>query len=431
LKPIEELTVVVVDFGSFQSLAERISEDVAHVMYHAPIEREFRNIDDAVIGEGMPGITRIESFMHPDVVKAADLYVFPDIGYGGEQMYLRSIGKPVWGSNGADELERIRTKFIKTITRLGLPMVHTERILGMTALCEYLKEKENVWIKVNEFRDNMETWHHQDWFHSQPMLRRLWIKFGVAPEKVWFVVQDALDGATEVGYDGWNVDGWFPNSSFQGYEKKNKLYLGAQTKYDDLPEEVRTVIEKFSMELEQYQFRNFFAVEIRNLDGVSHFIDPTIRMPGQTGEQLTKTLKNITKVIYRGAMGELVQPEWNAKFAASATLNYKGDLEDVKVIRVPKEAQQWVKLCKYIQDGDEFRFPATKREDVGVVVSMGDTIADTIQGIKDNFDAIGDASLSIEPEGFMDLLQDIEKAEAEGIEFTKDKVPEPASVLEK
>lgn len=431
MKEIEELTVVVVDFGSFQSLAERLGEDVAEIMYHAPIEREFRNIDDAVIGLGMPGVTRIDSFMHPDVVKAADLYVFPDIGYGGEQAYLRSIGKPVWGSQGADELERLRTKFVKTVKRLGLPLVHSERLRGMTSLCEYLKEKENVWVKVNEFRDNMETWHHQDWFHSQPMLNRLWIKFAVAPEMVWFVVQDALDGATEVGYDGWNVDGWFPDSSFQGYELKNKLYLGAQTKYDDLPEEVTGVIEAFSPELERYGFRNFFAVEIRNLDGVSHFIDPTVRMPGQTGEQLLKTLKNITKVIYHGAMGELVQPEWAAKFSASATLNYKGDLEDVKVIRVPEKSREWVKLCKYRQDGDEFHFPACKREDVGVVIAMADTIEETIQGIKDNFDAIGDDSLSIDPEGFADLLEDIQKAEAEGIEFTKEEVPDPMSVLEK
>lgn len=431
MKDIKELNVVVVDYGSFQSLAERISQDVAQLSYHAPIDREFRSINDAAIGYGMPGVHRIESFMHPDIVKEADLYVFPDIGYEGEQKYLRSIEKAVWGSNGADELERMRTRFVDIVKSLGLPMAKTEKIKGMTALCDYLKEHEDVWVKVNEFREEMETWHHQDWETSQPMLCRLWIKFGVAPELVRFVVQEPIDGATEIGYDGLCVDGWFPDSSFQGYEKKNELYLGAMTQYDDLPEEVRRVNEKFGTVLEEYKFRNFFATEIRNVDGAPYFIDPTIRMPGQTGEQLLETMANLTEVIWHGANGDIIQPKWNAKFAGSATLNYTGDLEDVKVVRIPDEAKRWVKMCRYLQDGEIYRFPANKRPDVGVVIGMADTIEETIEAVKDNHEAIGDSALSVKMEGFVNLLRDIHQAEKEGIEFTKDTVPDPEIVLEK
>jgi len=430
MKDVQEITVTVVDFGSFASLAETLSETCASVNYHAPVEREFRSIDDEVIGLGIPNVHKIESFMHPDVVRETDLYVFPDIGYEGEQLYLKSIGKPVWGSMGGDELERLRTRFVDTVKKLGLPLVHTEKIKGLENLCEYLKDKKNVWVKVNEFRDNMETWHHQDWLHSQPMLRRLWIKFAVAPELVWFVVQDALDGATEIGYDGLSVDGWFPDSSYQGYEKKNELYLGARTDYDDLPEPVRMVNEAWSKMLAEYGYRNFIATEIRNLDGVAHFIDPTQRMPGQTGEQLLETMTNLPQVIWMGAQGQLIQPKWAAPFAASATLIYKGDLEDVKVIRVPNEARRWVKLCRYRQNGDEYHFPANKREDVGVVIGMGDTIEETINAVRENYEAIGDDSLSVKMDGFMEILKDIHQAQEEGIQFTKQEVPKLEVVLE-
>lgn len=430
MKSVSEITVCVVDFGSFISLAEKLGETCAKVYYHAPIEREFRNLDDEVIGLGVPGVERVESFMHPEIVRETDLYVFPDIGYEGEQLYLRSIGKPVWGSFGADELERLRTRFIDTVQKLGLPLVHSEKIRGLDALCEYLRDKKNVWVKVNEFRDNMETWHHQDWLHSQPLLRRLYIRFAVAPQKVWFVVQDALDGATEIGYDGLSVDGWFPDSSFQGYEKKNQLYLGAMTPYDRLPEAVRLVNEKFSPVLRDYGYRNFFATEIRNLDGVAYFIDPTLRMPGQTGEQLLETMANLPDVIWQGAQGELIQPEWRAKFAASATLNYGGDLEDPKVIHVPDDAKRPVKLCRYWQDGEDYHFPANKREDVGVVLGWADNITDTIAQVGKNFEAIGDDSLSVKLEEFKDLLEQIQQAEKAGIEFTDQQVPEPASVIE-
>ncbi len=430
MKDVAELKVCVADFGSFISLAEKLSEVCAEVSYHSPLEREFRSIEDAVIGYGIPNVHKVESFMEPDFVKEIDLFIMPDIGYGAEQRYLRSIGKPVWGSNGGDELERLRTRFVDTVRKLGLPLVHSQKIKGLDALADYLKEKDNLWVKINDFRDNMETWHHQDWLHSQPVLQRLYVKFGGASDMVWFVVQDALDGATEIGYDGLCVDGWFPDSSFQGYEKKNELYLGAQTAYDDLPEEVRLVNEKFSKVMEEYGYRNFFATEIRNFEGTPYFIDPTMRMPGQTGEQLLETMENIAEVIWHGAHGELIQPKWNAKFAASATLNYKGDCEDWKDIRVPDEAKRWVKLCRYMQKGDEYHFPPNKRDDVGVVIGMGDTIEGTIKAVGENYEKIGDDSLSVKLDGFMEVLKDIHQAEQEGIQFTKETVPEPEIVLE-
>ena len=431
MKDTSEIICCVVDFGSFESLAEKLSKTYAKVYYHSAIEREFRNLHDAVIGYGIPNVEKVESFMDPDLIKEVDLFCFPDIGYGAEQHYLKSIGKPVWGSMGGDELERLRTRFVSVVEKLGLPMVRSEKIKGLTALGEYLKDKKNVWVKINEFRDNMETWHHQDWLHSQPILHSLASLFGGAGEMVRFVVQDALDGATEIGYDGWCVDGEYPDSSYQGYEKKNELYLGARTDYDDLPEEVRLVNEAWAPVMREYGYRNFFATEIRNLDGVPYYIDPTMRMPGQTGEQLLETMDNLPEVIWAGARGELVPPKWNADFAASATLNYQGDCDDWKVIRIPKEASQWVKLCRYMQDGDEYHFPPNPRNDVGVVIGMGDTIENTIKAVNENFEAIGDDTLSVKTDGFMDLLEDIHKAEAEGIEFTKGKVPEPEVALEK
>src|SRR5579862_3082199 len=114
---VQDIVCCVVDFGSFSSLAETLAKTYRKVYYHTPIEEEFRSLDKEVIGMGIPGVEKIESFMEPDIVKETDLYVFPDIGYGGEQRYLRSIGKPVWGSNGADELERLRTKFVNVVKK--------------------------------------------------------------------------------------------------------------------------------------------------------------------------------------------------------------------------------------------------------------------------------------------------------------------------
>lgn len=431
MNPVEETTVCVVDFGSFLSLAEKLSETCKKVYYHRSIEREFRSVGDFSIGDGIPNLEVVESFMHPDIVKECDWYCFPDIGYGGEQQYLRSIGKPVWGSNGADELERLRSRFIKTVNDVGLPVAKSKVIRGLDNLSEYLKENENCWVKINEFRKDMETWKHIDYTHSLPMLQRLAVVFGGCRNAVVFVVQDEIDDATEIGYDGWSIDGWFPDSSFQGYEKKNELYLGAQTKYDDLPEEVRFVNEAFSKVLEEYKYRNFFATEIRNKDGTPYFIDPTLRMPGQTGEQLLETMANIADVMWHGSQGEFVQPIWNAKFGASATLHYKGELEEWKVIKIPNDSKQWFKLGRYCMDDDGYYWFAPRpSDDCGVVIGIGDTIPGAIKAVSENFEPVSGEPLCINTDEFMDLLEDIHKAEKEGIEFTKQEVPKPESVLD-
>lgn len=428
MKAVEEIVCTVVDFGSFISLAERLAQTYQKVNYHSPLEREFRCFEDAAIGRGIPKVTKIPSFMDMDIIRDTDLWIFPDIGYGPEQQYLRSLGKPVWGSNGADEYERLRTLFVEVVESLGLPMVPTKTIHGVPALREHLKGVANKWVKINEYRDDMETWHHIDYEHSIPELARLDVKFGTA-KWVVFVVQDALDGATEIGYDGWSIDGWFPDSSYQGYEKKNELYLGSKTNYEDLPEELRLVNEKWCKVLEEYQYRNFIATEIRNLDGVPNFIDPTLRMPGQTGEQLLETMENMPEVIWAGAQGEEVQPKWAAEFAASATLCYKGDKAGMKVIKVPEEAERWVKLCRYGRWDGAYWFPPNPREDVGVVIGMAGTILDTIDSVGEHFELIGDDSLCVHLEGFKDLLEDIQKAESEGIEFTSEEVPNPEEAI--
>jgi hypothetical protein len=279
LKKVEDVVATILDYGTFQSLGDRLSQDFRKVNYYSPIESEYRNVKECVIGDGLTReghrIERIDEFMTPEVIKESDLFLFSDIGWGGTQRYLKSIGKAVWGSMGADELELYRTRFLKVIEKLGLPVIGYVKIVGLTKLAEHLKTVKNKFVKVNVYRDNMESWHHIDWDHSQRILEHLAVEFGGVKELVVFVVQDPIEDALEIGYDGWSIDGQYPSASYQGLELKNELYVGAKTSYEKLPEEIRVVNEKISRTLSTYQYRNFIATEVRVKDGKSYFIDPT------------------------------------------------------------------------------------------------------------------------------------------------------------
>jgi hypothetical protein len=327
---------------------------------------------------------------------------------------------------GVSELELYRTKFNKVIEELGLPVAPHKIIKGLANLSDYLKENEDKWVKINRFRENMETWHHIDYDHSIPMLNSLSTDFGGVSDNILFVVQDPIPDAQEVGYDGFCVDGEFPKRSYQGYEKKNELYLGTWLEDRQMPEEVKNVNAALAPYLKESGYRNFIASEIRD----EFFIDPTPRMAGQTQEHLMETCTNLTEVIWSGANGIMVQPEFSAKFAAEATIHYTAGTDDWMVLKLPEEVERWVKCYGYCKEKGIYHFPPRKNDEVGVVIGNGDTIEEAIESLHEHIEMLSSEPICAHTDGFMDLIKEIKEAEENGVHFTNDPLPDPTSVVE-
>lgn len=432
MKAVEEVTCCVVDYGNFVSLADKLGETMKKVYYSPPNEREFQDIRDMIQGEGLDHVERISDFW--DIIGEIDLFVFPDIGHGGLQRHLRGMGKAVWGSMGADELELYRTQFLEVLEDVGLPIVSSQEIVGLSDLRSYLKDKTNKWIKVNRFRANLETWHHFDNEHSQRTFDNLAVIFGGAQDLVTFVVQDDLKSDMEIGYDGWCIDGKFPNQSFQGYEKKNELYLGSLLRNIDLPHEILTINSAMAPVLQKYGYRNWWATEIRVVKDVPYFIDPTARMPGQTGEHQLETCENLANILWYGANGVVVEPAFNWEFAAEATLHYDAESQNLaiaqewKTLRIPESVAQWVKLGHYCKIDELYHMVPSKTGECGVVLGVGDSVQESIDHLKDNLKALDKLPVHANTAGFADLLKSIKEAEAKGMMFGGE-IPEPESIL--
>jgi hypothetical protein len=435
MKPVDEVTACVVDYGSFTSVAEKLAETMIQVYYYLPFEQEFQDIRDCIKGTGLALVDRIDDFLDPDVLDTIDLFIFPDIGFTGLQRHLREIGKAVWGSMGADELELYRTKFLKVIKNVGLSVIHSEKCVGLSALAAYLKKVKNKWVKVDRYRRNMETWHHLDYEHSARMLDSLAVTFGAAKEIVAFVVQDDIEADVEIGYDGWCIDGEFPLQSFQGYEKKNELYLGSLLSASDLPEEITFVNDAMAPVLKEYGYRNWWAAEIRVADGIPYFIDPTARMPGQTAEHQLETCSNLADVIWQGAQGELIEPEFAYDFAAEATLHYDAAPSDAtgqewKTLHLPKGMESAVKLYHYCRIDGAYHFPPHKTDEVGVVIGVGDSVEESIDDLNGNLEALKGLPVHAKVAGFASLLESIKEAEKQGMKFGSS-IPKPEIIFTK
>lgn len=429
MKDVSEIVCCVVDYGTFTDLAVTLSRTFAKQYYHTPVQEEYLDVKKCCLAKGVAGIERVDDFMHPDIVDEVDLWVFPDIGFGGHQQYLRAIGKPVWGSMGLHSMELYRTKFMEFLDSVDLPVVPTVTITGLENLAEHLKSVTNKWIKVNRYRANMETWKHINYAHSIPKLNCLACEFGGMASQITFVIQDEIETSVEIGYDGWTVRGQFPKSSFQGYEKKNELYLGSLLDYHELPEAIRAVNEAMGPLLSQWGYANFIATEIRWVsEDEFYFIDPTMRMPGQTGEQLLETCSNLADVIWKGANGELIDPTWHAPYAAEATVHYTEKDDGWKTIHVPEEIEQWFKPGHYCVVDGMLQFPPGKNDEIGVIMGIGETIEESIDALKEHFSKFDGEPVCMRDDLFVDLLKSINDAENEGLEFSDQEIPKPESV---
>lgn len=434
LKSVEDVVACVVDYGTFTALAEKLAETYSKVYYHCPVEKEYQNIVDASTGEGLPKVEKLEDFFEPEIFNEIDLFIFPDIGYGGVQKYLRSVDKAVWGNMGADELELQRDMFLDVLKEIGLPTVKSVVLQGLTALSEHLKKVKNKWIKINTFRGNMETWHHTDYAHSSRRLESMAVIFGGAKEQVTFVVQDEIESDMELGYDGWSIDGKFPAQSFQGYEKKNELYLGSLLRNKELPKEIQYVNEKMAPVLKRYGYRNWWATEIRVAKGIPYFIDPTARHPGQTGEHQWETCSNLAEVIWLGSHGELINPIFEYNFAAEATLHYEGGcdseaiVQEWKILDIPSKVKPWFKPYHYCIVDGIYNFLPSNKDEVGVILGVGNSIKEAIDHLKKNIEQMKELPVYAKLGGFKDLLESIIEAEKKGIKFA-DKIPDPKSIV--
>jgi len=432
MKKASEVIACVVDQGYYCSLAEHLALTYKHCYYSTPCDREFMGVVDCIYGDGLENVERTDSFLDPKILDEIDLFIFPEIGFAPLQKHLRAIGKPVWGSFDGTYLEVFRGQFIDFVKDIGLPVAPSTKITGMSNLRSFLKDKKDVYVKVDRLRGDMETWHWIDQTHCDQKLDELSVKFGGVKELIQFVIQEKIEAIAEIGFDGWAIDGKYAGSSFAGYEKKNQLYLGSLRKYDQLPKQIRDVNSAMAPTLKKLGYRNFIATELRvTEDGTPFYIDKTARLPGQTGEQLQETCKNLADVIWHGANGQVLEPEWRAKFSASATIHYDGGgPDDWKVLTVPKDIKNLVKPAHYCEVDGALHFPPCGSTELGVVIGFGNSIPETFARLKKAVDGLSDGNaVSFQLDGFFDLLDDIKEAQKQGMKFTDDPLPTKEQIL--
>lgn len=430
MKEASDVTCLVVDHGLFIPVALRLSQFYKRVLYHKPGTEAFPTLSRGCIGDGFDQIECV-SDPWPLVDKGdVDLAVFPDILDSGTQLHLESLGVPVWGSRKGDSIELSREKFLRILKDHGLDTPTFERVVGITSLKAFLKDKTDRYIKISRWRGSMETWHWRSWEEDENTLDGLAVKFGPLREFVPFLVFEPIDTPIEDGGDFINVDGQWPKLCLRGIESKDKGYFSSVTRIVDLPEYMQEILDVFGPVLGEYRYRNLFSMEVRVTDNKAVFIDPCCRGPLPATSSQMMVWKNIGDVIWAGAHGDLVEPEPAAKFTAECVLTMKGDKSNWRVLEWPKELEPWMKIADCCAVDGVLGIPPDDQHgnEIGWLVALGDTPKETIAKLKDKASILPEG-VDAELSSLIDLVQEAETMREEGVPITPKPMPEPAEVV--
>lgn len=405
---------LIMDYGLFGSLAERLTRDFGRVGYFVPWETSFSDGREYVLGMGIEGVERIKYW--DDEVSSADLLIFPDVLSADLQEYYRRQGKRVWGAGRGGELELLRWKTKQRLKALGLPVNPCAKVTGTKALREFLQEHEDkTWfVKVSTFRGMGETWQAKNYTLAHGFIDEFESKYGALQYIVEFIVESEIPDCEEIGYDGYCIDGQFPKQAVWGVEKKDEAYFGQVVPWNDLPEGVMRVNNALAPVLREFNYRQFFSTEIREQNGEPYLIDVTARVASPAGEVYCELFGNLSDIIWHGSEGVLVEPELVAKYGAQIILNSEWAEEHWMPVQFPEEVRPWLKLYNHarIEGVDYFVPQIAKMKQIGSVVAIGDDPEEVCELCKERAEAVEGFDLERECDA-LDLAQeDVEKLSA-------------------
>lgn len=376
-------TALVYDNGVFTELAVALGKQFGRVLYYVPWTSGMPKSNALLIGYGLPGVERVENPW--DFYDEIDIWIFPDVYEAGLQKHLVAMGKRVWGCRGGAELEIDRPTSKEQSRKLGIDIGPYKVIKGLDGLRKHLKANDDQWVKISGTRGDMETFGAPDYARVETRLDELEHNLGAHKKIIEFTVEQGIPDAVETGYDGYVIDGKYPRGAMTGVEIKDEAYVMKVTTYDKLPAQVQSVNDKLKPALKRYGYRGFISTEVRcTKDGKAYLIDPCCRAGSPPNELYQNLIENLAEVIWYGADGILMEPDFKAKWGAEVLLISEWADQNWQHITFPAKVRDNVKLRNFCKiEGEYYVIPQwTGCAEVGAVVAMGGTAEEAIAEVK-------------------------------------------------
>lgn len=400
----------VYDYGLYVELACKLSESFGQVYYYTPWQSPFPISNHQLPGYGLKNIERINHFW--DIVDDVDLFVFPDVYCGDIQVHLDKMGKRVWGSKKGEELEMYRKESKNYMRSIGILIGDFEIVKGTDNLRKYLKSHPKQYVKISSTRGDFETFYAKNYKQIEPRIDEIEWHLGAKKYIMEFIVEKEISPAVETGYDGYCIDGQFPNASLWGIEVKDKGYVGKFVSNETMPEQVREYNDKISDTMKKYKYRNFMSTEIRvDKAGNGYMIDPANRLGSPPSELYTSMFKNLADIIWEGSGGKCIDPVVDEEYGIEVMLSSKWADNNWQPISFPEEIRSYIKLRNLAMiNGDYYVVPqGSGHSEIGAIISTGKSFEEAKEKIKEYAEKISSFDLTINVDAIDDAEEEFDK----------------------
>ena len=427
IKDPSDVTCLVIDNGLFVELALKLSQTFKKVYYYVPWESAFAKMNLAYIGHGLEGLEVVDSIYGPHFGEV-DLFCFPDIYMGWEQEMLEKMGKCVWGSRTGECLELNREGMKAILEKLDMPVGKFTHIKGIANLRAFLKENENVYVKIDKYRGTFETFHAANYKEVEPKLDEVEFNLGAFKHIIEFTVEECLPDRVEVGTDCWVItddegQAHYPEHTISGIEIKDVGFASIFKKYADIPEVVTRFNERMKPVFAAYNWRGFMSTEVRiGKDMEPYMIDLCARAPSPPNELYQEQYSNLAECIWYGSNGIVVEPEPTAKYGCEIMLHSSWADKGWQPISFPEEIRDRVKLRNAVKISDVYYAvpQAVGLPECGAVIGLGDTLEDALDDAVENAEQVTGYYMEAKMGAIDDLKKQFEELDKLGLNMFKE-----------
>jgi len=341
---------------------------------------------------------------------------------GTFQEWAVAHGKPVFGARTGEDLEIYRDEFKELLKKLSLDVNKYEIIEGMTALRKHLKGKSDKYIKVNMLRGNMESFHYIDEKLSLSRLKELDKELGAYAEHAIFIVEDPITEAVEIGYDGFCIDGQYPDVALTGIEIKDCGYCGGIVEYNKLPDCLKKINKKFAPVFMGAGYKCFYSNEVRyQKDGKAFFIDITCRKASPPGDLMMELYTSFSENIWDIAHGIVPEIKYKHKFGVQLIIRSAWAEQSPQAIYFDEKYKDYIKIKNLMITDDTYYYvPVLEMSQIGSIVGTGDTLEEAIKMAEKIAETVKGDCIDVDSKPLYSSVEQIEKLKEFGIKLYPD-----------
>lgn len=421
MKDLSGFSILCMDYGNNISVAKRLAKDYGKVFYWPGpyVTNSFPVHNPSDIGNNVNEIITVKEW--PSVYDEADEVMFLDSMEPYLQNWMKSHGKPVFGSVFAEKLEHDRLLIKQTLKDLGLPVGNYSVAHGLDELEQILMNSKDGYVK-SSMRGNSETWKHKDWRLTKRQLKKLRHEMGLYENRETYIFEHPLESLIEFGYDGFICNGQYMDISMCGIEQKDKSYLGKFIYYKLLPSQITSVCNAFAPIFNDMGYNGHYSNEIIvTKDKRGFLIDNSNRYPSPPGDLMLRAYKNYSEIVHEIANGRMPNIEFEYQWGVQVIIKSDIAEDDPSPIIVPEEYKDNVNIKNLSIDEDGTWYyvpsPGFGMKEIGSLTYCANSADEAIKGAKTIAESIMGFDTYVDIDSLYDSQKALSKISKAGISF--------------